>query len=339
MTAPRLPLALAVLFLLSTSPVSRADTIGSYEGCKKLSGGTKASCNKCLQGGNFFNKDPKTKKWVCGMTSDMKVSKPVKAAPPPKKPALSKYYSEYATVQPGTSIMGSRESEPGRNDDETRTTVKVTRAFLVKTTEVTHGEWYNVMGTHHWNYSAECGWDCPVAEVRWTEAIEYLNKLSKREKLEPCYDLDGEVPVWTKGLDCKGYRLPTEAEWVLAARGGTDDARYGDLDAIAWYSGNSDSKVHPVGQKQANAFGLYDMIGNLNEWVWDVWNYKTPDKGAVDPIRSSLPDGTEATAGTDRTMCGGDFYYGDYRARAAARQAQPASASSSTLGFRPVRTK
>jgi formylglycine-generating enzyme required for sulfatase activity len=84
------------------------------------------------------------------------------------------------------------------------------------------------------------------------------------------------------------YRLPTEAEWEYAARAGSTSARYGNLDAIAWYTGNSGNKTHPVGQKQPNAWGLYDMLGNLEEWVqdWSDVNYYGHSPG-TDPLGPS----------------------------------------------------
>jgi sulfatase modifying factor 1 len=326
-------LLLALLF----PAVAHADkSIGTYSKCNRSD--DEAACKACLGrgGGIFYNYDDAKKQWVCGATSDMKPAKVVPTKPPPKKPALGKTYASYATIQPGQVQLGSPETEAGRNDsDENRTTVKITRPFLIKTTEVTQGEWYNVMGQPHWSYDEKCGMDCPVTSVDWPNAIEYLNKLSAREKLEQCYDTSGDFPVWTKGLDCKGYRLPTEAEWVMAARGGSNDPRHGEADDIAWTSENSQSAVHPVGTKKPNAYGLHDMLGNVSEHVFDAWSYLTPKAGSVDPINHEVVGGMTG----DRTMCGGNFDSSIRRARAAARQAWPAGSGGSALGFRPVRTK
>lgn len=328
-----------ILLGLVSASEARAESYGSYSQCNKLKGGLKTQCTKCIAGGQYFNKNPRTKKWACGMTSDMHKSKALKDDPPPPKPKLSKWFSAYATIQPGTALMGSPDGEEGRDSNEQKSSVKVTRAFLMKTTEVTHNEWYNVMGTYHRvSYKPECGMDCPVNQLTWKEALEYLNKLSEREKLEPCYDLSGDMPTWTKGLSCKGYRLPTEAEWVLAARSGSKDARHGAVDDIAWHSDNSDGKVHPVATKKASSFGLYDMIGNVSEWTWDVYQYLTYDNNSTDPVRSKH-DEKELALSLDRTVCGGTWGQGKHRARAAARMGQPANSTDDEIGFRPVRTK
>ncbi|MBO2445474.1 SUMF1/EgtB/PvdO family nonheme iron enzyme [Actinomadura barringtoniae] len=116
----------------------------------------------------------------------------------------------------------------------------------------------------------------PLTEVSWLDAILYCNDLSKTEGLRPSYS-GGEDP---DGLDvvcdwdADGYRLPTEAEWEYACRAGTTGTRYGDLPDIAWYRANSDDHVHEVGGKAPNAWGLYDTIGNVWEWCWDLYDPK-----------------------------------------------------------------
>jgi formylglycine-generating enzyme len=112
----------------------------------------------------------------------------------------------------------------------------------------------------------------PVGEVSWSDAVRFCNALSQRDGFGPAYHFhaDGEGIEWDASSD--GYRLPTEAEWEHACRAGTTGPRYGSLDEIAWYRGNSHERVHDVGGKRPNPWGLYDMLGNVWEWCWDLYD-------------------------------------------------------------------
>ncbi|MFE7896138.1 formylglycine-generating enzyme family protein [Streptomyces sp. NPDC057424] len=112
----------------------------------------------------------------------------------------------------------------------------------------------------------------PVEGVSWWDAIRFCNTLSRREGLTPAYEVrpgTGEAE-WDTAAD--GYRLPAEAEWEHACRAGSTGPRYGPLDDIAWYRGNAADALHPVGGRQPNAWGLYDMLGNVWDWCWDLYD-------------------------------------------------------------------
>jgi len=114
----------------------------------------------------------------------------------------------------------------------------------------------------------------PVTEVSWLDAVRFCNRFSLSEGLEEVYlidrDPDGLDVVCNMGAG--GYRLPTEGEWELACRAGSSGVRYGVLDEIGWYAGNSAGRVHAVATKQPNDWGLYDAIGNVWEWCWDIFD-------------------------------------------------------------------
>ena len=185
----------------------------------------------------------------------------------------------------GSFVMGSPEGEEGANEDERPQRLVEVPAFSLCQTEVTQGQYEAVMGVNPSNCGYGCGDELPMRSVSWLDAVAYLNKLTLMESealvalgeaaLTSCYEGSGEDVDWDDG--CTGYRLPTEAEWEYAARAGTTTSwSFGEdpseIGAYAWYDRNAGSKVHAVGTKKANPWGLYDLHGNVWEWVWDAYD-------------------------------------------------------------------
>ena len=159
---------------------------------------------------------------------------------------------DFSYIPPGTFIMGSSRQNPEAFPDEyPQHQVTLTRGFLMGRTEVTQKQWISIMGT---NPSYFEGMDLPVEKVTWFDAVNYCNNISSLSGLPLAYEIEGSK---VKILRTTGYRLPTEAEWEYACRAGTTTPRYGPIDEIAWYNGNSGFKTHPVGMKKPNPWGFY----------------------------------------------------------------------------------
>ena len=215
-------------------------------------------------------------------------------------------------IPPGSFMMGSPDSEEGRSFDETQHEVVLSQGFFMAETECTQGQWVMVMGSNPSNFK---GANRPVENVSWDVAVEYCRKLTAKQRAE------GLLP------DGWEWRLPTEAEWEYAARAGTTGAHYGELDTIAWYGGNCGSKTHPVKQKTANAWGLYDMMGNVWEWCSDWYrDYST----------GSVTDPTGPSSGSGRVNRGGSWYDDAGRTRSAFRLGLDPGYRCISLGFRPA---
>ncbi|MFF7487559.1 formylglycine-generating enzyme family protein [Streptomyces luteogriseus] len=194
-------------------------------------------------------------------------------------------------------------------------------SFRMSAVPVTQ-EWYaRVTGEHP---STARGGRLPVEGVSWWDAIRFCNALSVHEGLTPAYEVepgtgsaDGDAGAhWDPDAD--GYRLPTEAEWEHACRAGGTGPRYGPLDDIAWYRGNSGDRVRPVGGRQPNAWGLYDMLGNVWDWCWDLYDAEV--------------------YGTYRVLRGGGWSDEHWSCRASVRRRSHPTFRIDDVGFRVARS-
>jgi formylglycine-generating enzyme required for sulfatase activity len=232
----------------------------------------------------------------------------------------------FVWVEAGTFQMGSTD---GGIDEKPVNPVTIRRPFYISPYEVTQKQWREVMGTNPSRFKGEY---LPLERVSWYEAVEYCNRLSRKERLTPCYSRSGDNI--TCDFTANGYRLPTEAEWEYAARGGNQSKGYTYAGSnspvdVAWYESNSWSSTHPVGQKKPNELGLYDMSGNVWEWCWDWYgSYST----------SSHVDIRGPEVGSYRVIRGGGWFLSVGLLQVASRSANAPSGRYEHLGFRPVRT-
>ena len=249
-------------------------------------------------------------------------------------------------VPPGHFVMGSRSDELGRTNDEVRHDVTLTRGFWMSQTEITQETWKTVMGYNPSAFSS-CGAECPVESVTWYETLQLANKLSAQAGYPSCYRLigcDGRYGIHGRceavifeGLDCPGFRLPTEAEWEYAARSRAAGPLGGaDLESVAWSYYDAEGCPQEVGSKAANDWGLQDMFGNVWEWVWDGW-------ATLDHLSVSDPLGPRRAGDHSRVYRGGDFLcseslLGRRTCRAASREHGQPGARIRNVGVRLVRT-
>jgi len=211
---------------------------------------------------------------------------------------------KFAYIQAGKFLMGSPPGEGGWFSDEVQHEVKINRGFYLGITEVTQAQWKTVMGRNPSWFKGDC---LPVERVSWDDAVRFCRKLSQRE--------------------ARRYRLPTEAEWEYACRAGSTGpyAGTGNLDEMGWHAENSGSKTHPVGVKLPNAWGLYDMHGNVSEWCRD-WYGEYPRREVQDPAGP-----TESVA---RILRGGSWSYPPRICRSASRSKDERSMRYNDIGFR-----
>ena len=160
-------------------------------------------------------------------------------------------------------------SAPGTNKEKLvkQKLVDIT-SFLLLNTAVTN-ELYSVVMNMVFDIKLK---DYPVVNVSWIDAVKFCNNLSEMLALEKCYTLNSVSEKITVDVSKDGFRLPTDGEWQFACRGGEKGYRYGDIDEIAWFEENSNGSLHQVKTKKSNNFGLFDMIGNVWEWCFDLYD-------------------------------------------------------------------
>ena len=267
-------------------------------------------------------------------------------------------------VPGGSFQMGDVKNEgldnEGLDGEKPVHTVTLT-GFYIGKYQVTQAQYQAVMGNNpsYFNLrsrptSGEVQGNRPVEQVSWYDVIVFCNKLSIKENLSPAYRISGStnpsawgsVPTYWDNPNrttwdaveivsgSTGYRLPTEAQWEYAAKGGNGSSgNYtysgsNNVDAVAWYSGNSNRKTHEVGNKQANGLGIYDMSGNVWEWCWDWYS---------DYTSGTQTNPAGPNSGSDRVLRGGNWIYSAEFVRSAYRDYIVPIGRSSGIGFRLAR--
>lgn len=211
--------------------------------------------------------------------------------------------AEFVLIPGGTSMMG----------DIVLHEVVISKAYYMQMTEVTQGQWKKVMGNNPSIFKT-CGDDCPVENISWVDAQEFIRRLNQKE-------------------GANKYRLPTEAEWEFACRAGSagkdiSSVKADELGDYAWYDANSDRKTHPVARKKPNAWGLYDIHGNILEWCQD-W-YDDYQKGKV-------IDPKGASSGQHKVLRGGAWLGSPTTLQCTFRSQDYPVVRSNDIGFRLVR--
>lgn len=221
-------------------------------------------------------------------------------------------------VEPGTFTMGSPPDETGRHKAEgPQTKVTLTSGFWLGATPVTQAQYREITGENPSRFQT-AGEAAPVERVSWEEAIAFCAALTERERAA------GRLP------DGFVYLLPTEAQWEYACRAGSTTPYSGEIDAMAWHEGNSGGATHPVAQKQPNAWGFYDMSGNVLEWCHD-WYGDYTGGVVVDPVGPAH--------GYFRIARGGSWRVDANVGRSAARAGGSPGRRDYTMGFRVALTR
>jgi len=232
----------------------------------------------------------------------------------------------FAFIPRGHFRMGSPKDEKDREDDERQYWVKLTEDYWMQTTEVTVAQWHKVMGSFPDNkcwkrHYEKKETDYPMLCVNWYEVKGFVDRLNTQER--------------NSGYK---YSLPTEAQWEYAARGYTETPYSidGSLKSFAWYSSSSDDQTHLVGNLKANFFGLYDVHGNVYEWVSDWYEEDYPK---AESYSDAVINPKGPNNGSERILRGGSWFNPAQYCRSAVRYRDSASIREDNNGFRLMRIK
>ena len=268
-------------------------------------------------------------------------------------PKLYSYYDMTigTKIPKGSFMMGD---SAGGDSEKPTHEVEISSDFIIMSTEVTL-EFFNYIQKSYPPFPKEntCVPNCPAEKTSWYDAVEFANALSVKMGLPKCYEIKDhkkagteevllKYVAWPEKTQCLGWRLPTEAEWEYAAKGGSDGDYSGgsSADEVGWSRENSNSLPHAVKTKKPNGYGLYDMSGNVWEWCWDsfdsaIYTYRSAlDEPIVDPTGE---EGNN-TFGDHRVRRGGNFNSSNDKLLVYRRDDSPAGSVSRGVGFRLVRT-
>ena len=230
-------------------------------------------------------------------------------------------------VPNGVFEMGSDVDE---DNERPRHKVKMSFPLLVAETLVTQELYNRVMSQSQFKFEGAMH---PAESVSWSEAIDFCNRLSQLEGLKPAYEFNRKGMRWVR--ESNGYRLPTEAEWEYFARASINSVYAGsnDIDLVGWYQDNSKEATQPVCQKRENAWGLFDISGNVWEWCYDTYSESSYHKRGAEPTEDPVVEGEGP-----KVIRGGSWSYEPHGLRLAYRSRLSAKFKTSRVGFRIVRS-